>query len=276
MLKREQLDLFASDHTGFLHDVSPRHLAGPGDARHVTHALAAAGWTLRSDPLTPVVDLISPDRLHQLRHKPQPGSDRTVWCLNGIHTKGSWYASFGAVPAEILAGFTDRLLLPPPAADLPDVWDVLADAGWTHTRHASGGEARSPDEMVHIAQQPISAEVDETPAWRIEVRPDPDQGTPVWTAWIAHSPPPQLIHSLIGALIDPAPIQRNWQENEGHYSARRTASSVTPQAYVQAHRDRTETVRASVRAARRQAKKALATAPAPPAPVPSAPVRQAR
>ncbi|MFF3556138.1 DUF317 domain-containing protein [Streptomyces tsukubensis] len=128
MLKCEQLDLFASDHNGFLDDVSPRHLAGPGDPRHITHALAAADWTLRSDSLTPVVDLISPDRLHQLRHEPQPGSDQTVWRLSGIHDKGSWYASFGAVPVEILASFTDQVLLPPPALDRPDVWDVLTPA----------------------------------------------------------------------------------------------------------------------------------------------------
>ncbi|MFF7337400.1 hypothetical protein ACFZAT_08660 [Streptomyces sp. NPDC008163] len=35
---------FARTHaTQLLHDTSPRHLAGPGDARHVTHGLAAAG-----------------------------------------------------------------------------------------------------------------------------------------------------------------------------------------------------------------------------------------
>ncbi|MFI1890215.1 hypothetical protein [Streptomyces jumonjinensis] len=42
---------------------------------------------------------------------------------------------------------------------------------------------------------------------------------------------------------------------------------MTPQAYVRAHRDRVDTVRAQVRAARRQAKKALTTAPAPHPPV---------
>ncbi|MGW5679702.1 DUF317 domain-containing protein [Streptomyces sp. NPDC003860] len=276
MLKREQVDLFAADHAGrLLDDVSPRHLAGPGDARHVTHALAAAGWTLQSDPLTPVVSLMSPDRLHQLQHEPQPGTTRSGWRLNGSSPRGHWYASFGPVPVEILAGFTDRLLLPPPTTDLPEVWDVLTAAGWSHNRLPDGGEARSPDGSVHIEKRPIYAEVDTAPAWRIEVRPGPHSGPPLWTAWIAHSPPPHLIHGLVDALIDPAPLQRNWQEREGHYSARRAESSVTPTAYVQAHRDRIETVRAQARAARRQAKKALTTA-APPAPVPSAPARQAR
>lgn len=272
------MGLFAADHSSsLLDDVSPRHLAGPGDARHVTHALAAAGWAVQSDPLSPVVDLMSPDLRHQLRHNPQPETSRSGWHLNSRAPGEHWYASFGPIPAEILGGFTDGLLLPPPATDVPEVWDVLNAAGWTRTRLPDGDEARSPDGMVHIEKRPICAEVDETPRWRIEVRPDPDYGLPVWTAWIAHCPPPHLIHGLVGALIDPAPLQRNWQQSEGHYSARRTESSVTPTAFVQAHRDRIETVRTQVRAARRQAKKALTTATAaPPAPVPSAPARQAR
>ncbi|MFF3556137.1 hypothetical protein ACFYXL_22345 [Streptomyces tsukubensis] len=49
---------------------------------------------------------------------------------------------------------------------------------------------------------------------------------------------------------------------------------MTPTAYVRAHRDRIDTVHAQVRAARRQAKKALTTTP--PAPAPTASVRQAR
>ncbi|GAA2254936.1 DUF317 domain-containing protein [Streptomyces amakusaensis] len=275
MLKREQLDLFAADHTGFLDDVSPRHLAGPGDARHVTHALAAAGWTVQSDPLAPVVDLVSPDLYYQLQHKPQPGQSRSGWSLTGSIPGEHWYASFGPIPAEILAGVTNGLLVPPPVTDLPEVWDVLADAGWTHTPLTDGAEAHSPDGVVRIKQRPIQVEADETLAWRFEVRPDADCRPPVWTAWIACSPPLHLIHGLVGALLDPSPLQRSWQEPEGHHDARRTQSSVTPQAYVAAHRARIDAVRAQARAARRQAKKVLTTA-APPVPAPSAPVRQAR
>ncbi|MFI6289324.1 DUF317 domain-containing protein [Streptomyces sp. NPDC051018] len=276
MLKQAQLDLFATDHADrLLDDVSPRHLAGPGDARHVTHALATAGWTARSDPLAPGVHLVGPDRFHQLRHEQQPGSERSAWRLNGSHADGSWYASFGPVPAEILAGFTDGLLIPAPAV-VPPVWGVLADAGWTHTLRTTGGEALSPDGTVRIEHRPICSEVDEALAWTIEVRPAPDHGPTIWTAWIAHSPPLHMIHGLVTALIDPNPLQRNWQEHDGHYSALRTESSVSPQAYVQAHRDRIDTIHAQVRAARRQAKKALTTSPTPHPPVPSAPVRQAR
>jgi hypothetical protein len=276
VLKQAHLGLFAADHTGLLDDVAPRHLAGPGDARHITHALAAAGWAIQSDPLAPVVDLVSPDRRYQLQHEPQQATVRSGWRLTSSAPGEHWYASFGRVPAEILAGFTDALLLPPPATDLPEVWDTLAAAGWTPTRLPDGHEARSPDGLIHIQQRPICAEVDETPAWRIEVRPDPAYGPPAWTGWIAYSPPPHLIHGLVGALIDPAPLQRNWREDTGHYTARRTESSVTPQAYVQAHRDRIELVRAQIRTARRQAKKALTTTAAAGPPLPSTPVRQAR
>ncbi|MFF8958618.1 DUF317 domain-containing protein [Streptomyces sp. NPDC014894] len=274
MLKREQLDLFAADHNRFLDDITPRYLAGPGDARHVTHALAAAGWTVQSDPLAPVVDLISPDRRYQLRYTPLPGTPRQGWHLSSRAPGEHWYASFGPVPAEILAGFTDALLLPPPRTALPEVWDVLTTAGWTHTRLPDGDEARSPGGTVHIEKRPICAEIDKTPVWRIEVRPDPKYGPPVWTAWLSQTPPAHLVHGLVSALTDTAPLQRHG--HEGHYSARRTKSSVTPQAYARAHRDRIDTVRAQVRAARRQARKALTTAPAPAPPVPSAPVRQAR
>ncbi|CAM5323736.1 hypothetical protein STENM36S_05492 [Streptomyces tendae] len=52
-LSERQLDAFADKQAGQIpFDTSPRHLAGPGDARHVTHGLAAAGWATVSDPLS--------------------------------------------------------------------------------------------------------------------------------------------------------------------------------------------------------------------------------
>ncbi|MFJ4688866.1 DUF317 domain-containing protein [Streptomyces sp. NPDC088789] len=280
LLRREQLDLFTADHQGsLLDDVSPRYLAGPGDARHVTHALAAAGWTARSDPLTPAVDLVSPDRRYRLLLEPETAFrwSRTTWSLTSDADGEHWYASFGAVPAEILAGFTDGLLLPPPARELPEVWDLLADAGWAPVRHPNGdAEALSPDGTVHIGHRPVSEDIEGSRrVWRIEVRPHPDEGPPIWTAWIANSPPPHLMHGLATALTDPAPLQRNWQQPEGHYRAQRTESPVKPAAYVRAHHDRIASIRANVRATRRQARKALATSP-PLSQNPASPIRQAR
>ncbi|WP_329558888.1 DUF317 domain-containing protein [Streptomyces uncialis] len=272
MLSRQQLDVFADDHTGILDDIAPRYLAGPGDARHITHALAAAGWKVRSDPLAPVVDLVSPDLRYRLRHEPQTMAGGAVWRLRSNDPHEHWYAQFTAIPAEILAGLTDQLVLPRPVKEPPCVWDLLADADWSHTTsHGDGAEARSPDALVSVEHRRI-AEGYEGRAWRIEVRPRPDEGPVIWTAWIAYEPPPHLISALAATLADPAPLQRTWTQNRAHYSARRTESRVTSEAHVAAHRARIETVRARVRAARR-ANSPASTTPSP-APPPS--LRQAR
>ncbi|WP_329025747.1 DUF317 domain-containing protein [Streptomyces sp. NBC_00690] len=267
MLRREQLDLFASEHTGFLSDVSPRYLAGPGDARHTTHALAAAGWKVRSDPLAPVVDLVSPDRLHRLRHEPQTTADDAAWYLRSEGPFEHWYAQFTAIPVEILAGLTDRLL-PSPAVEPPGVWELLADAGWSRTPR--GDAAHSPDSMVSTEHLQIVRD-DPARAWRITVRPDAGEGPLIWSAWIAHEPPPHLVSGLIAALTDTAPVQRDWSQTEAHYSALRTESRMTPEAYVAAHRTRLDTVGARVRATRRNASPSESTPP-----LKSAPLRQAR
>ncbi|MFI1885966.1 DUF317 domain-containing protein [Streptomyces jumonjinensis] len=273
MLNQRQLDGFAADHTGFLDDIAPRYLAGPGDARHITHALAATGWKVRSDPLAPVVDLVSPDLRYELRHEPQIMPGGATWRLRSNNPLEHWYAQFTAIPAEILAGLTDQLFLPPPAEQPPGVWDLLADAGWPHTPHQASSVARSPDGMVSVEHLQIT-EGHEARAWRIEVRPRPDQGPVIWSAWIAYEPPAHLITGLVAALTDPAPLQRNWGQTEAHYSARRTESRVAPEAHVDAHRTRIDTVRAQIRAARRSNSSA-SSAPSP-APSASSPLRQAR
>ncbi|MFE4664525.1 DUF317 domain-containing protein [Streptomyces sp. NPDC056716] len=277
MLRPEQLEAFTADHeSSLLDDVSPRYLAGPGDARHVTHALAAAGWTVRSDPLTAVVDMISPDHLHRLRHEPQATWNSRTWQVSSNAPGAFWSASFGPVPAEILAGFTDGLLLPAPAKDLPEVWDLLSGAGWDHTVHPDGNaEARSPDGLVHIAHRPDSQDVEDPRFWRVEVVPRPDEGAPVWMASIRNACPAHLVHGLARALTAPAPLRRNWQQPLGHYRARRTESPMVPADYVRAHHDRVDSIRTRVRAARRHPEQAPTPSP-PPSPALSSPRRQAR
>ncbi|MFJ3656509.1 DUF317 domain-containing protein [Streptomyces nigra] len=67
-------------------------------------------------------------------------------------TEAGWYAEFGElVPAEVLAGFTDALIVPPPQQ--PDPWQPVTSAGW---HRASDGTARSPDSMCHIELRPLS------------------------------------------------------------------------------------------------------------------------
>jgi hypothetical protein len=87
-------------------DSTPRHLAGPGDPRHVTQALRAGGWKMAS-----------PDYRHTLVLEPTPGTYRSWWRISSKH----WHASFGGnAPAEIIAGFTDALLQTTPEVE-PDI-----------------------------------------------------------------------------------------------------------------------------------------------------------
>ncbi|MGW5868243.1 DUF317 domain-containing protein [Streptomyces sp. NPDC055239] len=98
-----QLAAFADQHAWQIpFDTSPRHLAGPGDARHVTHGLAAAGWKAVSDPLSAEIVLRSPDLRHRLQFDPQSATS-AWWRLRAEPTNQDpgWYAEFGErVPAE--------------------------------------------------------------------------------------------------------------------------------------------------------------------------------
>jgi hypothetical protein len=124
-VNREQLASFAAEHeTKILFDTGPRHLAGPGDGRHVTHGLAAAGWTLVSDPLNPLMVLRSDDVDRRLIL--DGTSHLYYWSLQS-HTVGEeprWYASFSyRTPVEIVAAVTDALVTPQPAGPkAPRIW----------------------------------------------------------------------------------------------------------------------------------------------------------
>ncbi|WP_217570508.1 hypothetical protein [Streptomyces sp. GbtcB7] len=77
-----QLTAFRRDHEStILHSTSPRHLAGPGDARHVTHALLTAGWTITSDPASPETEVTSPDLQARLQAAPQFAPSGNWWRL---------------------------------------------------------------------------------------------------------------------------------------------------------------------------------------------------
>ncbi|MGI5457520.1 hypothetical protein ACQEWB_31010 [Streptomyces sp. CA-249302] len=56
----------------WLDEVTPRHLAGGGDPRHVTEYLLASGWSNHSVPGYPHVLLESPDRRLHLTLEPSP------------------------------------------------------------------------------------------------------------------------------------------------------------------------------------------------------------
>ncbi|MGQ4439926.1 DUF317 domain-containing protein, partial [Streptomyces violaceoruber] len=131
-VSERQLAAFADKHVWRIpFDTSPRHLAGPGDARHVTHGLAAAGWTRTSDPLSAEIVLRSPDYRHSLQFDPQSATS-AWWRLRAepTGTEPGWYAEFGElVPAEILGSLTDALVSPPPTLSAAPL-NTLEDAGW--------------------------------------------------------------------------------------------------------------------------------------------------
>lgn len=144
MIDSRQLDAFADDYLSKLGSpVSPRYLAGPGDPRHITHALYAAGWTVHSDPLHPVIRMKSPDLEHELVFKPSPHHYHGWWKVHSTLGPGHWYASFsGDAPVEIIAGLTDALVHPrrPPPRTTSQLSSPIA-AGTT--RPTSSAATRS-------------------------------------------------------------------------------------------------------------------------------------
>ncbi|MER5215359.1 DUF317 domain-containing protein [Streptomyces sp. NPDC002838] len=269
-----QLAEFADKHAWRIpFDTSPRHLAGPGDARHVTHGLAAAGWTGTSDPLSPEIVLRSPDHRHRLQFDPQSATS-AWWRLRAeaTDTEPSWYAEFGElVPAEILAGVTDTLIAPPPQ-EQPDPWQAVISAGWLL---GPPGKAHSPDAMCHIELRLLDHH--DTWSWHIETREE-GHGHPVgpriWHAWFDSRTPSHLVTAFVTALTDTGPLQRGMYDHTAHYSAVQEPSPLTPQQVVAAHTTRLDTLRARARAARRRQQPATTTAPAPPPTTATAPVRR--
>ncbi|MFF3976523.1 DUF317 domain-containing protein [Streptomyces sp. NPDC001828] len=258
-LSERQLAAFADKHAWQIpFDTSPRHLAGPGDARHVTHGLAAAGWTAVSDPLSAEIVMRSPDLRHRLQFDPQSHTS-AWWRLRAEHsdTEPGWYAEFGQlIPAEVLAAFTDALIGPAPQQ--PDPWQPLNSAGWDRD---SEGTARSPDSMCHIELRP-SSEFRVRPSWHVETR-EPGYrefpGPRIWHAYFDEHTPTHLVGPFFTALADRSPLQRGMYERTGHCSAVQEPSSVRPQQVVDAHTTRLKALRAKARSARRQQTKPATT-----------------
>ncbi|MEU3299707.1 DUF317 domain-containing protein [Streptomyces sp. NPDC006678] len=251
-VSERQLAEFANEHAYRIpFDTSPRHLAGAGDARHVTHGLAAAGWGRTSDPLSAEIVLTSPDRRHSLQFDPQSATS-AWWRLRAepADTERGWYAEFGElVPAEVLGHLTDALIAPPPAQQ-QEPFNVLEAAGWTIDAEKA---AVSPDGMCRIRQRHDSSGRDAW-LWHVETC-EPGYGTPmgprIWHAWIDGQAPAHLVSAFITALAHDAPLQRGMFDRTAHHSVVQQPSPFTPRQVVEAHTARLNAVRAQARAARR-------------------------
>ncbi|MGW1601257.1 DUF317 domain-containing protein [Streptomyces eurythermus] len=247
-------------------DASPRHLAGPGDARHVTHGLAAAGWKRTSDPLSTQLVLTSPDHRYRLDFTPESGMSAwwRLWA-EPTDTERCWAATFGElVPAEILCAFTDALIAPPPQRPSTPL-DVLDAAGW---RIDARGAASSPDANCRIEQH-ADRPGGSQPAWHVEVC-DPDRPrSRLWHAHFDTSTPVHLVNAFVTALADTTPLQRGMYDRTALPDVSRQRSTVTAKQIIEAHKTRLDTLRALARAVRRP------STPAAAVPAPSAAARPA-
>ncbi|MFF5438873.1 DUF317 domain-containing protein [Streptomyces achromogenes] len=263
----QQLAQWASTHKWRIpFDTSPRHLAGPGDARHVTHGLAAAGWKRTSDPLSLRLVLTSPDHRYRLDFSPESGIFAwwQLWA-EATDTERSWAAGFGElVPAEVLGAFTDALITTPPQRHSTPL-DVLDAAGWLIDAR---GAASSPDATCLIEQHADRPD-DPRTAWHVEVS-DPDRPrSRIWHAHFDAGTPDHLVTAFVTALSDSAPLQRGMYDRTAHHTVTQQRSTLTPQQIIEAHTTRLNALRAQARAARRHSTTAAAV-PAPPAATPPA------
>lgn len=272
-MSERQLAAFADTHAWRIpFDTTPRHLAGPGDARHVTHGLAAAGWTRTSDPLSPEIVLRSPDHRHSLQFDPQSATS-AGWRLRAepTDTEPGWYAEFGElVPAEILASLTDALIAPTPAQRI-ELFQMLESAGW---RLNGQDAAHTPDAMCHVEQRSEQGET--TAYWHVETC-EPGHGTPmgrrIWHASFDRHTPTHLVDAFVTALADTTPLQRAMYDRTAHHSVVQKPSPLTPEQIVEAHTARLAGIRRQAHAAHRQ-HRPNATTPPPKAGTVRSPARR--
>ncbi|MEU3188410.1 DUF317 domain-containing protein [Streptomyces sp. NPDC006923] len=265
-LSERHLAAFAADHESMLQfDTQPRSLAGPGDPRHVTHPLLAAGWKTASDPSLPRVQLVSPDELVEVTIDPTPTSSGSWWRIGTPPSAYGpyWHMSFGGLtPSEIVAGVADALARPVPDGE-SDVGQILTDAGWTGVPVAGApGHAVSPDQLVHAEWL---EEAGRPYPWRVEaaVRHDSSRDVDhVWHAWIGDGTPPHLVAALARALVDPQPVLRAMYDQLGHYSAVQHSSATTGMQVAAAHRQRVAAARTAARRARHAPATSASPAPA--------------
>ncbi|MFJ2783863.1 DUF317 domain-containing protein [Streptomyces sp. NPDC093249] len=213
MINSRHYNAFADHYRGRLGSpVSPAYLAGPGDPRHITHALRAAGWNTDSDPLHPDIRMTSPGLEHSLVISPSPDSFYGWWKVNSvIPGTGSWYASFsGGTPVEIISSVTDALVSPAPDSPPGDVTGILTGRGWTHTTDELGSHRIVSPDSTTLARQRFSPSMGLC-GWDVEASPLPEPyrtGSTLWRAVLHADTPGHVLASVAAALSDPTPVPR--------------------------------------------------------------------
>ncbi|MGW2721058.1 DUF317 domain-containing protein [Streptomyces sp. NPDC001492] len=245
-------------------DTSPRHLAGPGDPRHVTQALRAAGWTNQSDPDFPHVVLASPDFRHTLVLEPAPDTYSAWWRISSHTDKERWHALFGGnTPAEVIAGFTDALVHPAPATE-PDVWPALQAAEWTYARDERGNEsAHHPDGITTMERR--ATLTSDYFSWIAEVALPTGLGGQrrLWNAYFDDHTPRHLLAGFAAALTNPAPVPRGHYDVPESHLVTQVERRRQGEHLAAAHDARLKAVRAAARKARRGAAPTTRAVPAP-------------
>lgn len=251
-------------------DTSPRHLAGPGDPRHVTQALRAGGWKNYADPDYPHVVLASPDFRHTLVLEPAADTYSAWWRISSQR----WHASFGGnTPAEIIAGFTDALLHPAPAAE-PDVWATLQAADWTYERDERGNEsARHPDGITTMERR--ATLTSDYFSWSADVALPTGLGghQRLWHAYFDDRTPRHLLAAFATALTDPAPVPRGHYDVPHSHLVTQVERGAQGEQLAAAHEARLKAIRAAARKARRSGAPTTHPVPAPAAELAAAAAR---
>ncbi|CAM5327544.1 hypothetical protein SAVIM338S_00862 [Streptomyces avidinii] len=268
----EDLRAFAEDKKGKFHcEVSPRHLAGTGDPRHITHSLRAAGWKHDGDRGLPQVSLTSPDR--SLGLVLAPFSPHQAWSVGSalMFVPGYWHAGFTRnAPVEIIAGLTDSLIRPAPVHAPPDLWETLAAAGWKASDGPHGREASAPGQGLKIQQFGSDKRDDDRFWWRIQAVEETYGGgvETVWSAALDQTTPTHVMAGLIDELANPAALLRGSHDQGAHYRTTEGAVFAAGPQIVEAHSARLDAARAGARALARAAKlpSARPHSPAPAAP----------
>ncbi|BAU88002.1 hypothetical protein SLA_7136 [Streptomyces laurentii] len=211
-----QLASYTADHEHTIpYDTSPRHLAGPGDPRHVTHALLSAGWRVTSADGDPRIPLTAPTGEHQLRLDPF-GS--RYWRIDT--DDGPWQASFSqTVPAEIIAGLTDRLTGRQQPAG-PGAWQRMVEAGWRVDRDPDGtappfpltaarsGPSAPGSERIPNCRSGGSKSRPRTAARRSGTSGSARPRSTSSTVWPSSSSPPPPSYAADGNPLTPPPGKR--------------------------------------------------------------------